>query len=108
MRAHIGDGAYTFETREAADVYRAKLLRQQQPSVELHTIELQIDEQDLQGLRRLDVRGNDEAAEAFVNQHSKLYGAGEPHPYEHVVRPTEKEAEHFFAAKVFYLFRTLF
>ena len=107
-RAHIGEGAYTFESRASADAYRETLGRHVPADVELHTVELQIAERDLQGLRRLDLRGNDAAAESFVNRHSCLYGAGEPHGYEHVIRATARDAEHFFPASVFQLFNVRF
>ncbi len=103
MRARIrsrADGRLTRTVRNYDSMFRSKS--------NCTRLNSRIAEGNLQGLRRLDLRGNDSAAEAFVNHHSSLYGAGEPHPYEHVIRPTAQDAEPFFPASVFHLFRAFF
>ena len=104
-RAHLGEGAYSFESRSAAEQYQAKLAPHVPSDVKLHVVELEIEEQALAGLKRIDLRGNDALAESFVARHSKLYGAGEPHLFEYVIRPTNVAPEHFFSPAAFPLFR---
>lgn len=103
----MGEGVYTFESRAGADRYRQARSRQVPEGVELSTVELQIAEKDFQTLRRMDLRGQNELAEEFVNRHSRLYGEGEAHSYQHVIRPTEFDAEHFFPKSVFHFFKTI-
>jgi len=73
--------------------------------VELQVGELKIDEQLLGRLKTIDLRGNDALAESFVNRYSRLYGAGEPHGFDYVIRPAGIGAEHYFSRLVFSLFK---
>jgi hypothetical protein len=96
---------YTFESRGGAEAYRTQLEKHVPPDVELNIVQLDIDEKAFAGLKRIDLRGNDDLAESFVARHSTLYGAGEPSPFEHVIRPTNLQPEHFFTRSVFPLFK---
>jgi hypothetical protein len=41
-------------------------------------------------------------AEAFVDRHSRLYGAGKPHNYDYIRGHTGMGHEHFFHKRVFH------
>jgi hypothetical protein len=59
---------------------------------------------DFDGLARADiVNMSPSDAEAFVDRHSRLYGAGEPHNYDYIRGHTGMGDEHFFHRRVFHL-----
>ncbi|MFN3197645.1 MAG: RHS repeat domain-containing protein [Bradymonadia bacterium] len=107
-RAHIGEGAYTFDSKAAAEAYLKRLKGHVPDGVDLHIVELRIGEAELGRLKAIDLRGNDSLAVQFVSRHSRLYGQGLPHEYQYVIRPTSIAPEHFFPKSVLDLFNISF
>lgn len=100
----LGEGFYAWGTRGQAQSYMAHL--EGRGASGLSIVEVRIPRLQYQGLRTLDMRGmSDEAAMAWMETYSK-YGAGLPHGFEHVVRPTGNfGAESFFSKDVFHMLK---
>lgn len=106
-RAHFGPGLYAWDNPLSAAVYLGKL--QPRSETPLSIVTVTIDRATLSTFNKKDLRGSDDA-EAFVDRHSHLFGQGEPHPYDWIIRPVDKSLGHenYFTDEVFPNFRVGF
>ncbi|MFE2426105.1 hypothetical protein ACFXJ5_05015 [Streptomyces sp. NPDC059373] len=91
---------YSWATREEAEAY-AERLRGRGTDVDILTFH--VSDSDFSSLKKADVVAMSPGeADAFMERHSRLYGAGEPHDYEYVKDRTGMGHEHYFAKSVFH------
>ncbi|MFF4499346.1 putative T7SS-secreted protein [Streptomyces sp. NPDC001401] len=105
IRGQYGEGVYSWGSEEEALRY-AERLRSRGADVEI--LKFKITGSDFDGLRKGDIVSMSPGdAEAFVDRHSRLYGAGEPHDYDYIRGHTGMGNEHFFSRRVFHLLEIL-
>ncbi|GGZ56033.1 putative T7SS-secreted protein [Streptomyces bluensis] len=105
IRGQYGEGVYSWGSEEEALRY-AERLRGRGADVEI--VRFKITGSDFDGLRKADIVSMSPGdAEAFVDRHSRLYGAGEPHGYDYIRGHTGMGNEHYFSRQVFHLLKFL-
>ncbi|WP_020141227.1 putative T7SS-secreted protein [Streptomyces sp. 351MFTsu5.1] len=105
IRGQYGEGVYSWGSEAEALAY-AERLRGRGADVEI--LKFRVSGTDFEGMRRADIVGMSPGdAEAFVDRHSRLYGAGEPHGYDYIRGHTGMGDEHFFSRRVFHLLEFL-
>ena len=97
-KAHLGEGLYTWGTRAQAEAHLAAL--EGRGASGLRIMQASIPESQYQALRSIDLRDlSDEAAGAWLGEHSSLFGQGLPHGLDHVIRNTGNFGPEFFFSK---------
>jgi len=99
QRANLGLGLYAWESLQEAENYRQLLVNH--GATGLVVLTYAVNDVDMAALTTLDLTLlSDEDVNAWMAMFS-LYGQGQPHNFEHIVRNTGKGREHYFAAPVF-------
>ncbi|KAA2258748.1 DNRLRE domain-containing protein [Solihabitans fulvus] len=102
-RAQFGPGVYSWDNQKDALTYQQGLRKR---GIETEIVEFAIDRSSLNRLRQIHVSDmSPDEAEKFMDRHSSMWGAGEPHGYDYITRPTSSEkgygAEHYFSAAAY-------
>ncbi|WP_328438784.1 DUF6531 domain-containing protein [Streptomyces sp. NBC_00444] len=105
IRGQYGEGVYSWGSAEEALRYAERLRGR---GIDVEILKLKITGGDFDGLRKADIVNMSPGdAETFVDRHSRLYGAGEPHNYDYIRGYTGMGDEHFFSRRVFHLLEFL-
>ena len=103
-RAHLGPGVYAWATEAEATAYLTNL-SSRGVEANLKIVQIQISGSNLAKLSSFVVPAEDQAANAWLQAHSSLYGSGIPHGYQYVQRATSMGMEHYFSSNIFNLFK---
>lgn len=101
IRGQYGEGVYAWENRADAEAY-AQRLRDRGFDVDILSFKVSGD--DFGRMNRFDVDGKStDEIDAFMEAHSRLYGDGLPHAYDHVRGYTGMGIENYFSRSIFHL-----
>jgi len=56
---------------------------------------------NFKNLNKLDLRNNLSLADEWIGNHSRIYGLGKSHAYDHVINPRNFGDEYYFSTKAF-------
>ena len=100
-RAHFGAGLYTWKNVSSATKYKTALSKM--GYTDLHIMTIRISKLNYGKLNKFDItKLSDNAANAWLNKHSSLFGKGLPHGYNHIIRKTGLNAnEYYFSKDIF-------
>ena len=103
MRTLLGEGVYTWATKRQARSYLKSKIESGVSDAQV--LKIQILKKDYSNLKTLDLRKmSDEARGTWLDEFS-LYGKGNGHGYDHIVRETWNFGpEFYFSKSVFHLF----
>ncbi|MDG4765729.1 polymorphic toxin-type HINT domain-containing protein [Solwaraspora sp. WMMD406] len=94
-RAHFGPGVYAWGREAEVVAYAAN-----KPGAQI--MRFSIDNRALAGLRQAHLGTmSDDAATAFMEQNSLLWGGNAGHGLDYISRPTARGTEHFFSSGIF-------
>ena len=95
-RAHLGEGIYAWGSRTEAFAYKA--LKEGRGITNLEVMSFRVSR--YHRLKTFDMtKAGTNFADDFMNTHSKLFGEGLKHDFQHVIRPTGNGGTEFFFSK---------
>ncbi|WP_075343641.1 DUF6443 domain-containing protein [Tenacibaculum agarivorans] len=96
--AHLGEGVYSWASREAAELYMSRLSSFGYEGLQIMKFRVK----GYGSLKTLNMtRFSDDAANAWLSKYSSLFGEGTSHSYQHIIRPAGMGDEYFFAKEIF-------
>jgi len=97
-RAHLGEGVYAWSSRSEALAYKA--IKEARGATNLEVLSFKMSR--YHRLKTLDLRTiSTEVSDDFINTHSRLFGRGLKHDFQHIIRQTNLGDEYFFSNEVF-------